>query len=256
MDSSKGEIYCPPNLPDWDCVPITSLLMKATGAPAFLCNDANACALAEWKYGAGKGCKNMIFLTFGTGLGAGLILDGRLYEGTNGMAGEIGHIRLSPEGPLGYGKKGSFEAFCSGGGIARYGREMVQKAWERGQSVSWCRTPEDLEHLSAKVIADAAKENDSFALEIYCEVGRKLGYGLSILIDMLNPECIVIGSIFARAEELMRKEMEMIIAKEALSENASVCKVLPAKLGEKLGDYAAIAVAQSGWKGYTNLGGK
>src|SRR5690606_9115141 len=89
------------------------------GVPVGLQNDANACALAEWKWGAGRGARNMIFLTFGTGMGAGLILDGRLYAGTNDMAGEVGHMRLAPDGPEGYGKRGSFEGFCSGGGIAR-----------------------------------------------------------------------------------------------------------------------------------------
>ena len=90
---------CPPNLPKWDNVPICDYFTKRTGIKCHLQNDANACAVAEWKYGAGKGLKNMVFLTFGTGLGAGLILDGKLYSGTNDMAGEIGHVRLTEGAP-------------------------------------------------------------------------------------------------------------------------------------------------------------
>jgi len=118
LDSEKGLIISPPNLPGWDNVPITAWLSERYHAPAYLENDANACALAERRFGAGKGCRNMIFLTFGTGFGAGLILDGRLYRGTNVMAGEIGHVRYAQGGPEGYGKAGSYEGFCSGGGTS------------------------------------------------------------------------------------------------------------------------------------------
>lgn len=227
LDSRTGYILSPPNLPGWDEVPITELLEEVTGVPAFLCNDANACALAEWKFGAGKGSHNMIFLTFGTGLGAGLILDGRLYEGTNGMAGEAGHIRLAEDGPVGYGKAGSFEGFCSGGGIARLGESMG--AWG-----------------TAKDLADAAKAGDPLAREVYRISARKLGAGLAVLIDLFNPECIVIGSVFARSEELFRREMEEVVAQEALQEARAVCRILPAALGDAIGDWAAVAVAQRG----------
>lgn len=229
LDSAAGVILSPPNLPGWDAIPITRLLRQATGAPAFLCNDANACALAEWKYGAGKGCRNMIFLTFGTGLGAGLILDGKLYEGTNGMAGEAGHIRLAEDGPVGYGKAGSFEGFCSGGGIARLAESLGIGA-------------------SAKALAEAAREGDVRAKEVYRISAQRLGQGLSVLIDLFNPERIVIGSVFSRSEDLFREEMEAVIAAEALPQSAAVCRILPAELGDAIGDYAAIAVAQRGWE--------
>ena len=229
LDSQKGLILSPPNLPGWDAVPITKLLFEATGAPAYLCNDANACALAEWMFGAGKGSRNMIFLTFGTGLGAGLILDGKLYEGTNGMAGEAGHIRLAADGPEGYGKRGSFEGFCSGGGISRLG------------SLMGCEG-------TAKELADRAKAGDREALAVYRASARKLGLGVSVLIDLFNPERIVIGSVFARSETLFREEMEKVIAQEALAEAAAVCTVMPAALGDAIGDHAAVAVAQRGWE--------
>ena len=128
LNSKEGIIMSPPNLPGWDNIRIVEYLEERYGCKVYLQNDANACAIAEWKYGAGQGCQNMIFLTFGTGLGAGLILDGKLYTGTSDMAGECGHVRLSAFGPVGYGKAGSFEGFCSGGGIAQLG-QMIAKVY-------------------------------------------------------------------------------------------------------------------------------
>ena len=121
LSSKEGLILGPPNLPGWDHVEIVKVLNDHYHVPVKLQNDANACAVAEWKFGAGKGTDNMVFFTFGTGLGAGLILDGRLYSGTNDNAGEAGHIRLDRFGPVGFGKAGSFEGFCSGNGLAQLG---------------------------------------------------------------------------------------------------------------------------------------
>ena len=111
LDCKKGLILTPPNLPNWHGFPIVDFVQKKFGLKARLQNDANACAVAEWMFGAGRGTQNMVFLTFGTGLGAGLILDGKLYSGGNDNAGEAGHIRLAKNGPMGYGKVGSFEGF-------------------------------------------------------------------------------------------------------------------------------------------------
>ena len=109
LDSRRGVVLGPPNLPGWDNVPISKQFSTAFGVPAYLQNDANACAVAEWRWGAGRGVNSMVFLTFGTGMGAGLILNGRLYSGVSDQAGEVGHIRLAENGPTGHGKQGSFE---------------------------------------------------------------------------------------------------------------------------------------------------
>lgn len=241
LDSRRGVIMSPPNLPGWDNVPIVSILSDEFGIPAAIHNDANACALAEWTFGAGKGSRNMAFLTFGTGLGAGLIIDGRLYSGTNDNAGELGHIRMSDFGPVGYGKSGSFEGFCSGGGIRQLAQSLVKERLQMGQTVSWCPDG-DVEKINAKVVADAAGQGDPLAREIFDISSRYLGAGLSILIDILNPELIVIGSIYARNEDMMRPVMEKVIAREALPLASEVCKVVPAALGESIGDYAALSV--------------
>lgn len=172
--------------------------------------------MAEWKFGAAKGYKNVIFLTFGTGMGAGLILDNRLYTGTNDMAGEIGHIRLEDNGPVGYGKSGSFEGFCSGGGIAQLSKIRVLEKLQMGEKVSFCSSIEKLNNIDAKIVADAAKKGDPLAIDIYKECGHYLGKGLAILIDILNPEIIVIGSIFSRSKDLLWPWTEEIINKESL----------------------------------------
>src|SRR5579859_1914906 len=150
LDSRKGLILLPPHLPGWDKVPLVRLLRQKLGCPIRLENDANACALAEWKFGAGRGCRNIVFLTFGTGLGAGLILDGRLYNGTNDMAGEAGHIRLAADGPVGYGKKGSFEVFCSGAGIAQLAKREAVRLLRRGKAVGFCGALRDVDQITAK----------------------------------------------------------------------------------------------------------
>jgi glucokinase len=246
LDTQKGLILSPPNLPDWDRVAIVDILSKKFGIPAYLCNDANACALAEWKYGAGQGTQNMVFLTFGTGLGAGLILNGQLYNGTNGMAGEVGHIRLSEHGPVGYGKAGSFEGFCSGNGLSQIGRALALEQLQIGKTLPYCQSVSELEKINAKVLADYADEGEPVALKAYQICGEMLGRGLSIIVDILNPEVIVIGSIFQRSEELLREHMERYLNWESLAISNSVCRVLPTKLGESIGDYAALSVAFEG----------
>lgn len=236
LNSDTGVIMRPPNLPDWDNVPLADIVKDALGIPCKVRNDADACALAEWQFGAGRGSKNMIFLTFGTGMGAGIILDGRLYSGTNGTAGEVGHIRLDADGPAAYGKAGSFEGFCSGAGIAAMGKKML--------SIYNGTTTIPRDNVTAKTIAEAAVNGDKLANAIYRRCGEKLGLGLSILIDILNPEKIVIGSIFQRSGHLLVDSMNETIKKEALEISAQCCKIVPAMLGDEIGDFAAIGVAK------------
>lgn len=243
LDSRKGLILSPPNLPEWDGVEIVRLFTDQYGAPAFLQNDANACAVAEWKFGAGQGLDNMIFLTFGTGMGAGLILDGRLYSGTNDLAGEAGHIRLAECGPEGYGKAGSFEGFCSGGGLAKLAGTMLEKHTAAGGHSLLEQVFEKHGTVSAKDAAEAALQGDELAKEIYTVCGRYLGKGLAVLIDLLNPQAIVIGSIFERSGDLLRAAMMQSLGEEALAPALGVCEIKAAALGEAIGDYAALGVA-------------
>ena len=243
LDSKKGMIYSPPNLPGWDNVPVTSIFSDAFGVRTNLQNDANACALAEWLMGAGKGTSNMIFLTFGTGMGSGLILNGKLYTGTNDLGGEVGHIRLEKTGPVGFGKAGSFEGFCSGGGIAQLAKTLVAEKLQNNQVVSFCPDPGMINELSAKIVATAAQNGDPVANEIITISAEYLGRGLAVLIDIINPECIVIGSIYERNEMLFKPHVDRILKQEAIPAALDVCQIKPAALGDSIGDYAALCVA-------------
>ncbi|MDX9724921.1 MAG: ROK family protein [Bacteroidales bacterium] len=246
LDSRKGIVQSPPNLPGWDNIPVVKLFEDRFRVRAYLQNDANACALAEWKFGAGRGTRNMVFLTFGTGMGGGIIADGRLYTGTNDLAGEVGHIRLAEDGPKAYGKKGSFEGFCSGTGIALIARKIVNEKFALKQSVSFCKSPEEADKLTAKDIAEAAFAGDKTAIKIFEISGEYLGKGVALLIDILNPEKIVIGSIYARCRQFIEPACMDVISREALDPARAVCSVVPAELGEKVGDFASLSVAMVG----------
>ncbi len=243
LDSIEGIILSPPNLPGWDEVHINDFFEKEFLLPVSIQNDANACALAEWKFGAGRGTRNMVFLTFGTGMGAGLILDGKLYSGTNDNAGEVGHIRLDRMGPVGYGKSGSFEGFCSGGGIAQLARTMALEKLQMGEKVSFCNSISELQNISAQSVAEAAKRGDMLAKKIFEDCGTYLGKGLSVIIDILNPECIVLGSIFVRSADLLTEAMQKAIDEESLPPARKVCRIVPAELEETIGDIASLSVA-------------
>ena len=236
LDEKRGIIMSPPNLAGWDNIHITEMIEDALGVPCGIRNDANACAMAEYYFGAGRGTQNMVFMTFGTGLGAGIIANGKLVSGANGNAGELGHIRLSHFGPAGYGKSGSFEGFCSGTGIAELGRTFKQEAAQSGVRTDWEPIPADM--------ARAARAGDVYAKKAFDTSGRMLGYGLSMVIDLLNPEKIIIGSVFARCYDLLTPAMNEIINVEALPASKNVCEICTPELGERIGDVAALAVAK------------
>ncbi len=231
LDSVRGVILSPPNLPGWDNVEICDFFSSRFKLPVRLQNDANACALAEYRFGAGRGTRNMVFMTFGTGLGAGIIVDGKLYSGTNDNAGEIGHIRLAPTGPVGYNKEGSAEGFCSGAGIARLAKI---RAAERGL---------DLGEITTKEVFAKVREGDEFFVSVFRESAEKLATILAFTIDILNPEVISLGGVFMRNADLFMKIVDPILDREALSLSRKVCRIVPAGLGENIGDYAALAVA-------------
>jgi glucokinase len=240
LDARRGVVLSPPNLPGWDRVPVVRFFESRFGGRAFLMNDANANALAEWRFGAGRGSRSMVFLTAGTGMGAGLIIDGRLYEGACGNAGEVGHVRLAETGPVGFHKAGSFEGFCSGGGIAQL-VHFLPSHDQPDRIARWIA-----EHPTAHAIALAARRGDRAARAIFAESGRRLGQALAFLIDTLNPDCIVIGSLWLRCRDLLGPEMRRVLRAEALAEPRRACRIVPAKLGERIGNYGAVCVALHG----------
>ncbi|MFD0714372.1 ROK family protein [Paenibacillus sp. GCM10027626] len=244
LDSRSGLVLSPPNLPEWREIDVVTPFRERFGTATALQNDANACALAEWQWGAGKGMDNLIFLTFGTGMGAGLILDGRLYAGTNDMAGEVGHMRMAENGPGGYGKTGSFEGFCSGGGIAHLAQLEAVKRLQRGEKPTLCPSLEQLSALDARVIGEAAQQGDELALAVMRQTGEQLGSGLALLVDILNPQCIVIGSIYGRQQSLLEPYALAKLKAEAHPRSLAACRIVPAFFGEQIGDYASLSVAQ------------
>ncbi len=243
LDSKSGVIMSPPSLPLWDGVKIVSYFQSKFGIKTYLQNDANACAVAEYKFGAGRGSQSMVFLTFGTGLGAGLILNGKLYSGANDNAGEIGHVRLTNRGPSGYGKSGSCEGYCSGSGIARLAgiyaeKPRLKKYYEEFLS-SYGK-----DGTNAATLAKGARGGNVFCKTVYDKSGEMLGRTLAIITDIINPEKIVIGGVFMRAQDLLRPNMEKTMKKECLSYSLNAVSVVAAGLNENVGDYAALSVAQ------------
>ncbi|MHB1936108.1 MAG: ROK family protein [Acidobacteriaceae bacterium] len=243
LDPKRGLIQSPPNLPTWKDVPIVDMLQDEFGINCRLENDANAGALAEHRFGAGQGVQNMIFLTMGTGLGAGLIIKGRLYHGASNMAGEIGHVRLTPSGPVGYNKAGSAEGWASGGGMAQAATKRVVAAMEKGDVTSLVAQLTTNRILTAKDVADAVQQEDGLAKQIVRDTGSRLGDALAILVDLLNPELIVIGGLAMRLDESLLTSARAAMEREALPAAAQACRIVPAALGERIGDIAAICVA-------------
>ena len=243
LDRVSGVIQAPPNLSTWVDVPIVSILHREFGVECRLENDANAGAVAEHRYGAGQGTQHMIFLTMGTGFGAGIIADGRLYHGATDTAGEIGHVRLTSSGPVGYNKAGSVEGWASGGGMAQTAVQQVTAAMEKGEKTALAAQLEANKALTAKDVAIAAQQGDRVAQQIVYSTACRLGEALAILVDLLNPELIVIGGLAMRFGESLLAPARTVIEREALDVPARACKIVPAALGEQIGDIAAISVA-------------
>lgn len=239
LDATRGIIQAPPNLPTWVGVPIKDVLEQEFGVPCSLDNDANAGALAEYWFGAGRGCRSMVFLTTGTGLGAGLILEGRLYSGITNSAGEIGHVRLSRSGPVGYHKAGSVEGWASGGGMAQVAERVVRAALAKGERTELA----GLSPYTARRVWEMAQRGDAVAKRIVGVSAKRLGEAMAILVDVLNPERIVLGGLALRMGEALLGPARKVVEREALTDSARACTIVPAELHEQIGDVAALCVA-------------
>lgn len=243
LDRVQGIIQSPPNLPTWVNIPLKSILEDEFKVECLVENDANAGAVAEHRFGAGQGCQSMVFLTMGTGLGAGIITDGRLYRGANDLAGEIGHVRLTRSGPIGHNKAGSAEGWASGGGMAQLAAQSVAEAQRKGKKSLLADYVRTGKAITAREVGAAARKGDAVAIDILRSTGERLGEVLAILADVLNPERIVIGGLAMRLGDFLLDPARRVMQREALAQTASVCQVVPAALGESIGDVAALAVA-------------
>jgi glucokinase len=246
LDEAAGLVLGPPNLPSWHRVDVVTPFGAAFGVRPRLMNDANAGVLAEWTWGAARGTDTCAFLTLGTGLGAGLIVNRRLHRGVRGLAGEIGHWRLAPDGPPGHGKAGSFEGFCSGAGIGRWAQAVAATCLQRGEPSALAGTWAAVASITAERAGRAADQGDRAAVELWAEIGRKLGAGLALLIDVLDPEAIVLGGIYPRQAGRLAEPMHDFIEREALASAAAPCRIEPSALGEHIGEWSGLAVALAG----------
>lgn len=236
VDRQAGLILNPPNLPGWVCVPLVEHIERALGLPAVLENDANAAALGEFRYGAGKGANSLVYLTVSTGIGSGIILDGKIWHGVKDGAGEVGHMTLLPDGPIcGCGSRGCLEALASGPSIARRAREAL--ATERPS-----RLREAGDFTAADVVR-LAREGDALAAEVWEETVRYLGLGVAAIVTILAPERVVIGGGVTQAGDLLFEGLRREVRRRVKLVAVESVAILPAALGPDVGILGAAAVA-------------
>jgi glucokinase len=240
LDRKSGTLYTVPNLPGWEGICLTREFGDEFGVPAFLENDANAAAMGEHLFGAGKGVDDFVFLIVGTGIGGGIIANGRIYRGFGDNAGEIGHHKIIPEGPLcPCGDRGCLEALASGTSIARIAREQLDQKPET-LLWQWISSPEE---VTAELVARAAGQGDSFASSIWQECMYHLGIGVANVVNILNPRLVILGGGVTKAGELLFEPVRRIVRERAMPALAADVEVVPAKNGDLVGLMGAFAVA-------------
>ena len=232
----KGVVVKSPNFPDWNNLPLKAELEKALSLPVFIENDANAAALGEKWRGAGQNIGSMIHLTLGTGVGGGIILDNKIWHGADGMAGEIGHMTLIPDGrQCGCGNTGCLEMYASARGIVQSFREELEK--------QKLHTAEALKEVTSEKVYQAAREGDAVARRVMKDMGRMLGIGIASLINIFNPERVVIGGGVKDAWPLFIGATHEEIMKRAFQVPAERTEIVPSSLGDDAGMVGAAAVA-------------
>jgi glucokinase len=236
LNIADGILFSPPHLAAWGEAHLKQYLHEKYTLPILLEHDGNAGALAEYYFGAGRGANNLIFLTMGTGLGAGIILNGAIYHGATDSAGEVGHIRLAEEGPTEYGKVGSWEAFACGAGIVK---------------LAYLRNPQEFPPTTTTSnIIRRALAGDPPALELIHEVGIWMGKGLAILVDVLNPDVIILGTLGVLLGDLVLAPAREVLEKEALPISNRACKIVPAQLGSSLMDVGCLMAAFDAYRNH------
>jgi glucokinase len=229
----EGLLLDPPHLPGWHHIHLKEHMAEAfAGIPVCIEHDGNAGALAEFHFGVGKnrpGLQHLIFLTFGTGIGAGFIVNGQILRGASDTAGEIGHWRLSEDGPLGFGKRGSWESYASGAGLVQLASHMFPSRWNADTPI--------------RELVEAMLRNDQEALNVASVAGTWMGRGMALLIDALNPQVIVLGSLGSVLGERILFSARQVIAEEALPQARDACVIMPSVLGKRIGDVAALMAA-------------
>ena len=248
LDPVSGVVFRSPNLPGWDNVPLGEKLAQMTGIPVHVDNDANLAALGEYYFGAGKGSRHMVYVTVSTGIGGGFILDGHIYRGTGGGAGEVGHMVLDPGGPLcGCGRRGCLEALSSGTAMAFRARELV--AAGRGRAILR-EAGDNPVNITAVSVAKASASGDPEATGIICAAGKYLGMGMANILNLINPDRLVLGGGAMGAGRVLWDSMERELAARALSPALRQVNVVKAGLEGRSGLLGAVALALEGRRSY------
>ena len=237
LDPWRGVVINALNNPGWTDIPLVARIESELGRPAFLDNDANAAALGEHRFGAGRGVSDLVYLTVSTGVGGGLILRDRLYHGTNGNAGELGHIsvRVADGRPCHCGSVGCIETYCSGTSIAARYREALAEASDD--------PPPAPEEIRAERVVDLARDDDPLARRIWDESMLLLGGGIVSIIHAFNPRLVVLGGGVTRAGDLLFEPVRRIVSERTMPWLAEPVRVVPAELGPHSGVLGAVAVA-------------
>ncbi len=242
LDPREGLVYFAPNLPGWKDVPLRGWLEETFGVPAFVGNDANLAALGEHRYGAGRGVDDLIYLTISTGIGGGIILNGRLFEGGGGLGGEIGHITVDAEGPFcACGSRGCLEVLASGSAIARAARAAIAAG---RPSILTDRVGGDPSRITAREVAQAAREGDRLSQEIFRRAGFYIGAALVSLMYLLNPALFVIGGSVAKAGDLLFGPIRETVEDRAPEVYRRGVSIRPAVLGDDVGLLGALVLAR------------
>jgi glucokinase len=241
VEAAAGVLRFAPNLA-WRDLPIADRLRNALGLPCQVDNDANVAAYGEYRFGAGRGYRHMLLVTVGTGIGGGIVTDGRVYRGAHGFAAEIGHIIVEPGGPVcGCGNRGCWEQVASGRAIDRMGREAA-----RAEPTSLLRelAGGDPEAVRGSHVTEAARRGDPAALGVLGEAGRRLGEGIAGLVNILDPEVVVVGGGAIVAGDLLLEPARaaFVDAVEAPAFRPEV-PIVPAELGNDAGAVGAAALA-------------
>ncbi len=231
IDCDNGIVRLAPNIPGWVNIPIADIVSKEFGVPVKVDNDVRCAALAELNYGAGKGSQNLICITVGTGIGSGLIVNGKLVRGASNAAGELGHIKLQMDnGPLcGCGDHGCLEAFASGPAIVAMAEEYIKG----GKSTKYRELAKN--EITPYYVCEAAKQGDVVAKKIFEIIGTYIGIGLSSVVNLLNPEKIVIGGGVADAGEFLFGPIKEALVKRAMPIQGAAVQVVHAELGNTAG---------------------
>jgi glucokinase len=238
VDVVRGVVPAAPQLRGWKNVPLVRLMRERLGRPVYLANDATAAALGENKFGAGRGSRHMLFLTVSTGIGGGIIIDGKAYEGANGSAGEMGHIVIDMDGPeCGCGGRGCLEALASGPAMARRGAAAV--AAGEAPVLAGLSRREGL--VTAEMMSRAAAGGDEFSRGVFRDTGRYLGVALASYVNIFNPEVILIGGGVARAAELFMPIAEQTMRELAMSEPLKHVRLGLGALADRAGSLGMIA---------------